>query len=334
MKKNILVGTAILLASSMSFAKKIKFSVDMAGITISPFGMHITGDFQTLAGYAGGDWMPNNTPLTQEISDTNIYSIIVDIPAFAKYEYKFVNGDQFYEAEFVPAESRVGYNFNDNRWIYLDSLADDTTFVGAIKFGGNAPANLNLIRFYVNMQNEFVSPNGVHLAGDFQAWSISKSIMYHFIDAPIGVYEVIEYVVPNTYQYKFYNGNTTGDDETIAGGCTTGGNRSLTVTSDIVLNTVCFSACSDCTTGTDELGKNSLISIYPNPTTNYATIQFKNNDPKTVVITDVNGKIVREYDSIILTSLQIRKDNLKAGIYFVNVRYADSSLSKEKLIFQ
>src|SRR3989344_125947 len=136
MKKIILVSVAILLASNITFAKKIKFSVDMTGIAISPFGMHISGDFQTLAGFSGGDWMSNNTPLTQEISDTNIYSIVVDIPAFAKYEYKFVNGDQFYEAEFVPEESRVGYNFNDSRWIYLDSLADDTTFVGAILFGG------------------------------------------------------------------------------------------------------------------------------------------------------------------------------------------------------
>lgn len=333
MKKIILVSVAILLASNITFAKKIKFSVDMTGIAISPFGMHISGDFQTLAGFSGGDWMPNNTPLTQEISDTNIYSIVVDIPAFAKYEYKFVNGDQFYEAEFVPEESRVGYNFNDSRWIYLDSLADDTTFVGAILFGGNAPANLNLARFYVNMQNEVVSTNGVHVAGDFQSWSPTKSRMYHFNEALNGIYEIIEYVTPNTYQYKYYNGNSLSDSETILGGCDVGGNRSITISADIMLSIVCFTSCNDCATSTDELVEKSLIKIYPNPTTNVAIIQFKNNDQKTVVMTDLNGKIVQEYNTFDST-LQIQKNNLKAGIYFVNVQYADNSYAKEKLIFQ
>lgn len=335
MKNFIIISTSILLLSSSSFAKKVKFSVDMTGNTISPFGMHITGDFQTLAGYSGGDWMTNNTPLIQDISDTNIYSIVVDIPAFAKYEYKFVNGDQFYEAEFVPAESRVGYNFNDNRWLYIDSLADDTTFVGVLVFGGNAPVNMNLIRFVVNMQNEIVSPNGVHVAGDFQSWSSTNTIMYHFDDAPAGVYEVISYVFPNnTYEYKFYNGNSSGDAETVAGSCTVGGNRSENITSDIVLNTVCFSYCSDCTTGADEMSNNVSIKMYPNPTTNSAKIEFKNSDNKNIIITDMNGKIVREYSSVFDTSLQIQKDNLMSGIYFVNVRYDDNSTVKEKLIFQ
>lgn len=335
MKKFIIISASILLLSSSSFAKKVKFSVDMTGNTISPFGMHITGDFQTLAGYSGGDWMTNNTPLTQEVGDTNIYSIVVDIPAFAKYEYKFVNGDQFYEAEFVPAESRVGYNFNDNRWLYIDSLANDTTFIGVLVFGGNAPVNMNLIRFVVNMQNETVSPNGVHVAGDFQSWSSTNTIMYHFDDAPAGVYEVISYVSPNnTYEYKFYNGNSSGDAETVAGSCTVGGNRSENITSDIVLNTVCFSYCSDCTTGADEMSNNVSIKMYPNPTTNSAKIEFKNSDNKNIIITDMNGKIVREYSSVFDTSLQIQKDNLMSGIYFVNVRYDDNSTVKEKLIFQ
>jgi len=335
MKKLIIISASILLLSSSSFAKKVKFSVDMTGITISPFGMHITGDFQTLAGYPGGDWMTNNTPLTQEISDTNIYSIVVDIPAFAKYEYKFVNGDQFYEAEFVPAESRVGYNFNDNRWLYIDSLADDTTFIGELVFGGNAPVNLNLIRFVVNMQNETVSPNGVHVAGDFQSWSTTNTIMYHFDDAPTGVYEVISYVSPNnTYEYKFYNGNSSGDAEIVAGSCTVGGNRSETITTDVVLNTVCFSYCSDCTTGTDEVSNNTSIKMFPNPTTNNTKIEFKNSNKKNVIITDLSGKIVREYSSVFDTSLQIQKDNLLSGIYFVNVRYDDYSTVQEKLIFQ
>ena len=104
----------LILASFNSFAKKVKFAVDMDTNTVSPNGIHVTGDFQALAGFPGGDWTSNETVCTQEGTST-IYSVIVDIPAFAKYEYKFVNGDQFYEVEFVPVESRVGYDFDDNR---------------------------------------------------------------------------------------------------------------------------------------------------------------------------------------------------------------------------
>ena len=88
MKKIFLI---ISLVSVISFAhaKKVKFAVNMTGQTISTYGVHVAGDFQTIAGFTGGDWASNTTLMTQE-ADTNIYSIVVDIPAFSKYEYKFL----------------------------------------------------------------------------------------------------------------------------------------------------------------------------------------------------------------------------------------------------
>ncbi len=331
--KNITIALLLSFIAISANAKKVKFAVDMSGIAISPFGMHIAGDFQTLAGFPGGDWMSNTTPLTQETTDTNVYSIVVDIPAFAKYEYKFINGDQFYEAEFVPHESRVIYNFNDNRWLYIDSLANDTTFVGAIKFGGNAPVGKKLIRFFVDMQNETLSSNGVHVAGDFQSWDTNKNILYHFDDAPIGLYEVIEHVDSSTYYYKFYNGNSSGNSETVPSGCNIGGNRSITTLNDTLLEIVCFSSCGICVTGINEIAKSS-VKIYPNPTTSSAQIEFNDNSNKTVVITDLNGKVVRTLSVLNSNLLQIEKENLNAGIYFINVRYSDNTMSKAKLIFQ
>ena len=57
----------------------------MAHQVVNTTGVHIVGDFQTLAGFAGGDWISSSTPMTQEGTST-IYSIVVDIPAFQKYE--------------------------------------------------------------------------------------------------------------------------------------------------------------------------------------------------------------------------------------------------------
>ncbi|MBL0105706.1 MAG: hypothetical protein IPP51_19130 [Bacteroidetes bacterium] len=125
--KKLVIGMLMLVCALQASAKKVKFAVDMTGIVINVTGMHISGDFQTEIGLQN-DWVSDSTSLYQESADTNIYSIVVDLPAFRLYEYKFLNGDQFYEAEFVPIESRVGYNFDDNRWLYVDSLGDDTTF--------------------------------------------------------------------------------------------------------------------------------------------------------------------------------------------------------------
>ena len=93
-----LIILALVFNTGFVFAKKVKFAVDMTGQVISPNGVHISGDFQTEAGYPT-DWDAEATTLTKEGS-TNIYSVTVNIPAFRKYEYKYVNGDKFYEVEF------------------------------------------------------------------------------------------------------------------------------------------------------------------------------------------------------------------------------------------
>jgi len=177
MKKIILACIAITLSTSV-FAKKVKFAVDMTGLTTNTLGVHVIGDFQVAAGYPL-DWDPSSVLLTQE-GTSNIYSIVVNIPAFQKYEYYFVNGDQTYEAEFVPEQSKVGYNFDDNRWLYVDSLANDTTFVGAVLFSGNAPVGLNLIRYKVDLSLVTPSINGIHITTTSNGFSPNKTRLYSF----------------------------------------------------------------------------------------------------------------------------------------------------------
>jgi alpha-amylase len=313
MKKILLAALSFFIISSAS-AKKVKFAVDMTGQIVNTTGVHIWGDFQVAAGYAT-DWTPNITPLAQETADTNIYSIVVDIPAFAKYEYSFINGDQSYEVEFVQLESRVGYDFNSNRWLYVDSIADDTTFVGAIMFSANAPAGMTLVRFLVNMQNESsVSSNGVHVGGTWQGWDPTTVRLYSFVP---NVYEIIQYVTNGTYNYKFYNGNTAPDGETVTGSCSVFGNREINVTGDVVLASVCFGECTDCPVGIDEIATANSIKVYPNPLQTYSVVELDNTTTSVVNLSDVTGRIVRTYN-ISSSNLRIEKDNLTAGVYFVS----------------
>lgn len=330
MKRTSFLLLLISLAA-FGFAKKVKFAVDLTGFEISPNGVHVTGDFQTIAGFPGGDWSADSTPLEKQ-GDTDIYSIVVDIPAFQKYEFRFVNGDQFYESEFVPVESRVGYDFNDNRWIFVDSIANDTTYMGAIVFGGNAPDGLNLLRLLVNMENDTsVSPQGVHVAGSWQGWNPETLRLYSFVDA---VYEIICFVEPGTYEYKFINGNSMETSEIISGDCTANGNRIVEVNTDIVLDAVCFGYCVDCNLiGVPELIMDPEFRIWPNPAGRFIEVRPSFTGDYDFVLYSVTGEKALQRKCNSNTPCIENIDRLSKGLYLAILRQNNSSLST-KLVKQ
>ncbi|MFN8396622.1 MAG: T9SS type A sorting domain-containing protein [Bacteroidia bacterium] len=337
MKNLLMIGAALLclFAGNAVMAKKVKFMVNMQGYPVNVTGMHITGDFQTVAGFAGGDWNSASTSLVQEPSDTNLYSIVVDIPAFNKYEYKFVNGDQFYEVEFVPIESRVGYNFNDSRWIYIDSLANDTTVIGPLRFSGNAPMGKYLMRFLVDMHEEAsVDPAGVHIAGDFQSWNPAANRMYSFVT---GIWEHIAYVDSTVAyaEFKYVNGSAWGSDESVPGACATGFNRYLSVPKDSVLPTVCYGSCSACLTSGTASAWEPRLEVFPNPASASGLIRLPNHfGDWTVNVMDQQGRLQRQFAGTGEQAIRLEREGLAAGLYFVTVRDADGRSSTQKLVFR
>lgn len=335
MKKLILLALVLFSVSSAE-AKKVKFAVDMTSYTINPNGIHMMSDFQALLGLTGGDWQPNTLQLNQE-GTSDVYSVILDLPAFRKYEFKYVNGIYGYEAEFVPDQSRVGYSFDDNRWLYLDSLKNDTTFVGAIPFSGNAPVGKKLIRFLVDMSNETVlSPNGVHVAGNFQAqtWNAKNNILYSF---GAGIYEVIAYAPAGVYEFKYYNGNLSGNAETVPFGCAVNNNRSHNLVADTILPAVCYNACTSCSLASvfEYSSEISGLKMYPNPITHISVLEFQTkNTVYNIYLSDISGRVLRTYRSENGEAVEIRKEDLKAGVYFVAVTNSLNAKSTAKLIVE
>lgn len=331
----IFLFVSIILSTSL-FAKKVKFAVDMTGQTISAFGVHVAGDFQILAGYPA-DWDYAGTLLSQEGS-TNIYSIIVDIPAFRKYEFKFVNGDQGYESEYVPDEVRVGYDFNDNRWLYLDSLSNDTTFLGAIQFGLSSPANKFTIRYKVNMSEVSVTSNGVHTSTNYNSFSTTKNAMYTFTSNPTAnVYEVINYVDAGTYDFNFINGNTISDKEpSVPNACSNSGVRYVTITKDSVFPDICFNYCVNCTsTGIKENSQTlNNFTIYPNPTKNTLYISSKNELISEINIYNLTGQNVFSISELSNQSYTINHIDFPRGMYIVKVSNSDFKTQNIKLIIE
>lgn len=330
--KKLIASIFILILSTSLQAKKVKFAVDMGTYTISPNGIHIIGDFQVMAGFGTIDWDPSTTPLTQEGNST-IYSVVVNLPAFNKYEFKFVNGIQTYETEFVPDESRVG-GFNDNRWLYVDSLANDTTYAGAVIFGANAPAGKTLVRYKVDMSNAGnLSNSGVHVGTSYQssAFDPTKIRLYSFGN---NVYEIINYTTNNTYGFIYYNGNNAVNTETVPSSCSSSGKRSINVVKDTVLPAICFSSCTVCVgVGFKENTKpETVLKLFPNPATDVLTVQSNISGKYSVIVFNVLGKQVLHYSDLETEKNTLNIQNLSSGIYIVQIFGSKNQSTTQKLV--
>lgn len=322
MKKITAILCLILFVSNLS-AKKVKFAVDMATHSISPNGIHLISNFQSTLGL-GADWDPGTLQMLQQGS-TTIYTVIVNLPAFKAYEFKFVNGNQTYEAEFVPEKSRVedvGFG-NDNRWIFLDSLANDTTFIGAIPFAGNAPVGLKLIRYKVTTSNvNPVSSQSIHVGTSYQTPNFNPAtIRLHSFGN--NLHEIINYVSAGTYTYNFFNGNTAITTETVQSPCANNGKRVVVLNTDSVLTTVCFSGCgSNCPAviGINEISKNKLnIKLYPIPTNSFLNIETEIENEVEVTIYNQFGQLLENKKVENGKFISINTSNLLSGNYFVRV---------------
>jgi hypothetical protein len=105
----------------------------------------------------------------------------------------------------------------------------------------------------VNMANETVSAQGVHIAGDFQSWDPAATPV---AQQAYGVYSITLSLPNGAYEYKFLNGNMWGEDEIISGACAAAGttNRVVVVNQgDVTSDIPCFGSCEACLGCTDPL---------------------------------------------------------------------------------
>jgi len=236
MLKNLRFVCLVLLIQALHFyqvqAVEVTFRVDMSEQTVSTLGVHIAGNFQ--------GWAPDATEMT--LSQNNIYTYTADFLEAESLEFKFVNGNAWGMDELVPA----GCALNGNRFLTVPAT---NLVLEAFCYASCNVCNPPLvdITFQVDMSNETVSANGIHVAGSFQEppWQPGATEM-----SLIGnnVYAVTLSIGSGDYhEYKFINGNAWGDDETVPPDCASGFNRFLIVPDvPATLEAVCFGSCYPC----------------------------------------------------------------------------------------
>jgi hypothetical protein len=78
------------------------------------------------------------------------------------------------------------------------------------------------------------------------------------------------------------------------------------------------------------------LSVYPNPSTDYITIDFLSgmgNKKASLVLTDLNGKIVFKRDDFLVSNFQLLSRDMAKGVYILNI-FSGSEKMTEKLIIQ
>ena len=137
-----------------------------------------------------------------------------------------------------------GVNFSDDEQLQQNGFS--------LLNGCLESADSVAITFRVNMQNETVSPNGVHINGSFSQWAEAIGME---IESGTIYSATINLAEGDTLFYKFINGGTMEWDnyEIPPSNCTVGDahDRQLVVPAvDSVLDLVCFEACNECASDT------------------------------------------------------------------------------------
>ena len=216
----------------------VRFRVDMANEEVSPFGVHVAGDFQ--------GWDPAGTELTDEDGDM-VYETIqsFDADSADQIVFKFINGSDWTDPnELIDVACGDG---TGNRVLALDA----SDIVLAANEAGSAYCFNSCetcveplaVTFNIDMSVvASVSENGVHLAGSFQGWDPAGTPLS---DNGDGTWSVTVEMEPGTYEFKVINSNAwDGNEENMEGsGCNNGGNRIATFDADNNVYEACFNTC-------------------------------------------------------------------------------------------
>ncbi len=219
----------------------VTFMVNMSLQTVSAQGVYLAGSFN--------GWSATATPMTA--IGGGVYQAIVAIDTTTTVQYKFLNGSSFAQQETVPAACGVPNGFGGyDRELSVPGVASVLPTVCFNECADCIIPALVDVTFRVNMSQQTVSPNGVHLEGSFNGFSLTANPM---TDIGGGVYEAtVALDTTTTVIYKFNNGNNYTTEEVVPGSCgvpnTFGGfDRQLVVPNNVTtLPTVCFGQCVNC----------------------------------------------------------------------------------------
>jgi lysophospholipase L1-like esterase len=230
----LLLLVSLFLLGAQGRAANITFRMDMSNQAV------------TSNVYLGGDWNGWNMAAFNMMTDANadgIYEVTVNI-APGTYNYRATIGLDWNNFENLTGSGCGAGPSGADRSVVVTNT-DTVLDVYCFNSCGACSPNVN-ITFRVNLGSAAVSAQGVHVAGSFNGWNPTATLLTNTTGT---IYEATMSLNPGTiHEYKFLNGTSWDTAEIVFGPCELSSNRYFTVPeSDTVLNLVCFGYCSsDC----------------------------------------------------------------------------------------
>ena len=127
------------------------------------------------------------------------------------------------------------------------------------------------------------------------------------------------------YSYTWNTGAVTEDLYGVAAGF-----YQVTVIDNNGCEVVVDQAIQNVSTASVDNLESVNINVFPNPTSDYATVTWDNNDIATLAIVNANGQLVDHADVDLQNSYKTQ--NLNAGMYFINLTDRNNNTNTHKLI--
>ncbi|MFK7921929.1 MAG: T9SS type A sorting domain-containing protein [Bacteroidia bacterium] len=254
-----LLSTFIFLNAQVN----ITFQVDMSGETISGDGVHVAGDLN--------GWSTSDNQLMDQ--GNGIYMTTVSLDPGRDIKYKYLNGNAWGAEETPPSDCSIGGNDR----IFTVPAVDDTLVLHAFSACPAVVKKTHVI-FTVDMEGQTISADGLHIAGNFQAWDPGASLM---VDNGDSTYSLGTDVLGSilTVQYKYVNGNAWGSEESIPSECSnTETNRFMAISGDtVILPTYKFGSCevTSAATGLTDLLRPTVFVVSPSPASAFVQIELQ-----------------------------------------------------------
>ncbi|MCH2199696.1 MAG: hypothetical protein MK081_13030 [Flavobacteriales bacterium] len=261
----------------------VTFQVDMSNEVVNPIGVFIVGSFQDPPFTAGLDQMTD--------LGGGIWEFTTAIATGTSVTYKYLNGPNFANEEIVPANCGLDNGFGgfDREWTV--GAADETIPGHCFSSCVSCDTPDVNVTFQVDMSEEPVAPEGVHIAGAFQGWDPGATLM---VDQGNGIWTYTASLTPGeSVEYKFINGNVWGQDESVPGECASGFNRSHTPGgTDETVPVVCFASCQACNVpSADVTFEVDMTNEMVDPTGVYLVGNFNGFDASATPLTDMGGGV-------------------------------------------
>ena len=298
----------------------VTFQVDMTGVTgfTTP---EVNGTFN--------GWCGSCAPMSDANGD-GVWELTISLAPGA-YEYKFSHDNWAGQETLVAGSSCTMTTGPYTNRVLNVTTADSLTVVcwGSCAACGESVGPYN-ITFVVDMSDSGATFTTPEVNGTFNNWCGGCAPMSD--SNGDNIWEITIALNTGIYEYKYAYDTWAGSEALVAGDpCTVTNsgftNRSLEVTDNLVMDTVCYGSCLSCGGINVDEETAEGFSIYPNPVQNSFVIQ-SSNLVKSIAILDNTGKRIELPTVALNNNVQVNTESLPTGIYHVQVITANGAATQ------